>query len=341
MKWFMTRQRWLGGAAAVLVWLAGAATAHASATCFGSFPNPVTDICWSCVMPLSIGGATVLTDGQEDIENPSDPVCYCNTPAPRVGIPVGFWEPARIVEVTRTPYCMPTLAGMDLDVGVAAPPGVQETRATQGRMRGSFYQVHFYNNPVLSWMEVLMDYACLEAGGFDVAYMTELDPAWNDDDLTAILNPEALLFANPIAQAACAADCVAASVGFGIESMIWCAGCNGSVYPLNGHVQAHAGGIQASALLAQRMLAKLHRQGMAWQWHGRAALCNPVPAPLIDKRAYKLQLLYPVPNTSKEDGRCCQPLGRTSVIWGMGKEYPIQGEDFAYMVFRKRNCCAL
>lgn len=25
--------------------------------------------------------------------------------------------------------------------------------------------------------------------------------------------------------------------------------------------------------------------------------------------------------------------------WGAGKEYPFEGEDFAYMVFRKRNCC--
>ena len=54
-----------------------------------------------------------------------------------------------------------------------------------------------------------------------------------------------MLFANPIAVAACAADCVAATVGFGIKEMFWCA----------------------------------------------------------------------------------------------GKEYPVKGEDFAFMLFRKRNCC--
>ncbi|MDP2024069.1 MAG: TraU family protein, partial [Hydrogenophaga sp.] len=26
-------------------------------------------------------------------------------------------------------------------------------------------------------------------------------------------------------------------------------------------------------------------------------------------------------------------------IWGAGKEYPVMGEDFAFMLFRKRNCC--
>ena len=35
----------------------------------------------------------------------------------------------------------------------------------------------------------------------------------NDDELTLILNPEAVLFANPVAVAACAADCVAATAG--------------------------------------------------------------------------------------------------------------------------------
>ena len=47
-------------------------------------------------------------------------------------------------------------------------------------------------------------------GSFDLAYLTEVDPLWNDDELTLILNPDAVLFANPVAIAACAADCVAA-----------------------------------------------------------------------------------------------------------------------------------
>jgi hypothetical protein len=25
-------------------------------TCTGQFPNPITDICWSCILPISIGG---------------------------------------------------------------------------------------------------------------------------------------------------------------------------------------------------------------------------------------------------------------------------------------------
>ena len=176
-------------------------------------------------------------------------------------------------------------------------------------------------------------------GSFDLAYLTEVDPLWNDDELTLILNPDAVLFANPVAVAACAADCVAASLGFGIKEMFWCAGCQGGIYPLNGQVPYHMGGVRTAALLAQRLTAKMHRELLAWGWHGTPGLCGPYFEPVMDKTAYKTQLTYPVPNTGKEGGKCCQPFGRTTVTWGAGKEYPVRGEDFAFMLFRKRNCC--
>jgi conjugal transfer pilus assembly protein TraU len=204
---------------------------------------------------------------------------------------------------------------------------------------GAFYQAHFYTNPVLFWLEVVTDFPCLERGAFDLAYLTEVDPLWNDDELTLILNPEAVLFANPVAVAACAADCVAATAGFGIAGMFWCAGCQGGLYPLDGQVPYHGGGVRSASLIAQRLTAKLHRELIAWGWHGRPGLCGPYFLPVMDKTAYKTQLTYPVANTAKEAGRCCQPFGRTTIVWGAGKEVPVRGEDFAFLLFRKRNCC--
>ncbi|EWS61940.1 conjugal transfer pilus assembly protein TraU [Methylibium sp. T29-B] len=194
-------------------------------------------------------------------------------------------------------------------------------------------------NPVLYWLEVVTDFPCLERGSFDLAYLTEVDPLWNDDELTLILNPEAVLFANPVAVAACAADCVAATAGFGMPELFWCAGCQGGLYPLDGHVPYHLGGVRTAALIAQRLTAKMHRELLAWGWHGRAGLCGPYFLPAMDKTAYKTQLTYPVANTAKDRGRCCQPFGRSTIVWGAGKEYPVRGEDFAFMLFRKRNCC--
>ena len=69
-------------------------------------------------------------------------------------------------------------------------------------------QDHYYIYPLLYWLEIVTDFLCLEASSFDVAYMSEIDPLWQDDELTTLLNPEAALFTSPIAQAACSADCL-------------------------------------------------------------------------------------------------------------------------------------
>lgn len=189
----------------------------------------------------------------------------------------------------------------------------------------SFYQVHWYTDPVMYYTEILLDDPCMETGSFDVAYMTEVDPTWSDDDLTMLLEPETYLFGSPIAQAACAGDCVLSSLGFGSNLLFWCAGCNGSIYPFNGHVQAHVSAIQASSLLVERMTAKLHREGLMWGTTGDGAMCGYYLQPVMDKTQYKYTMLYPVAQTDQINGQCCQPYGRTSALWGAGKMIPYTG----------------
>lgn len=311
-------------------------------TCKGKFLNPITDICWSCTFPIRVGGGAIVTANQEDNTRNSGgaPVCACTEGANlKVGVKVDFWEPARLFEAVRSPFCFPSLGGVFINPGIDAP---EHSRAKKEGTSPplSFYQAHWYINPIFFWLEVMMDNSCLEQGVFDLGYATEFDPLWDDDVLTFFLAPESALFANPIAAAACAADCVAASAGFPLTSMFWCAGCQGTIYPLTGHVPAHIGGVDASSLLMQRMTTKLHRQGLMWAASGDEGLCNFYPQLVMDKANYKAQLTYPVPNTQKVLGRCCQPYGRTTLVWGAGKEIPYVGEDFAYQVFRKRSCCA-
>lgn len=306
-------------------------------TCVGKFPNPITDICWSCILPISLGKVTMASiGGQEDTENPANPICSCGV-NPVVGLSIGFWEPARHVEVVRRPFCLVSLGGLDLNPGIAAPEAARTLEAS-GETSG-FYQAHFYANPVMYWLKVIADFPCLEPGSFDLAYMTEIDPLWNDDELTLILNPEAVLFANPVALAACAADCVAATAGFPRSELFWCAGCQGGLLPLDGNTRVHMGGVRTAELMTQRLTAKMHRELLAWGWHGKKGQCGPYFLPVMDKTAYKTQLTFPIAATDKIGGKCCQPFGRTTALWGAGKEYPVKGEDFAFMLFRKRNCC--
>jgi conjugal transfer pilus assembly protein TraU len=189
----------------------------------------------------------------------------------------------------------------------------------------------------------------MESAEFDLAYLTELDALWADDEAAFVLNPEAVIFSNPVAQLACAADCIAATAGFPLTPLFWCAGCQGGMYPLTGHVESNtvaSSGIAASVLVAQRMLYKMHRQGllMGTTYNGSSySLCAKYPMPILLKGQYKTQLMYPIPETSGAGPAhpyCCQPLGRSTMLWGLGKEFPVSGEDFSYLIWRKRDCCA-
>ena len=234
-------------AAAVLTLVSASASADVtetpdSPTCQGEFFNPFTDVCWSCVFPISIGGHAIFKNGQEDIDSSSgNPFCMCKDP-PKVGVNFGFWEPIRIVETVRAPYCFTSLGGIKIDPGIDAPAHVQ-TAKTEGKSKHSFYQVHWYTSPLLFWLEVLADDSCLERGKFDLAYFTELDPLWADSEATFLINPEVALFSNPVTQAVCALDCATATAGFPLTELFWCAGCQGSMFPLNGYVQSHIGGV--------------------------------------------------------------------------------------------------
>jgi conjugal transfer pilus assembly protein TraU len=203
----------------------------------------------------------------------------------------------------------------------------------------SFYQMHWYQAAWLFVTEAILDTRCLEQSPFDMAYLTEIDPLWADSEATFVLNPDAGLFTSIAASAACAADCVQSSISFGNELLWWCAGCQGRLFPLSGWVTEHIGGIQAAALLTQRFTAKLHREGLQWAAYGAEGQCGHYIQPLMDKRAYKYHLVYPVRSTEKFDGRCCYPYGRTTMFWQGGKEFPIGGEDFVIQVWRKRDCC--
>ncbi len=306
--------------------------------CSGRFVNPITDICWSCLFPITIGPVKVSGGHREDTPNARQIPCQCPR-FPYVGIPVGFWEPARLVDVTSVPFCMVNMGGKKIATSTVGY-GVHGANGSR-RTQNSFYQVHWYIYPVVYWLELIVDFLCLEQQSFDVAYMTELDPLWNADELSFILNPEAVLFGNLIAQAACAADCTAATSGFPLDPLFWCGGCQGSLYPFTGNNAAHNGGVQASLLMVQRMMAKLHRELLLWGTSGttNAEICDKYPLPVIKKTQYKTQMTYPIPTT--RGPMACNPLGRTEVIWGSGREFPYKGEDFGYLIWRKRNCCIL
>lgn len=320
-----------------------------ASTCSGRFVNPVSDICWSCLLPITIGGFNIGKGSmpkKRDTKNPSSPLCLCtkaNVPVP--GISIGFWEPVRLVDITRTPYCMVNLGGLKL--GGGSPNKVSSYARGYGKHHAhrSFYHVHYYIYPLIYWLELITDFICLEQSTFDVAYISEFDVSWNDEKLQTLLNPESFLFGNAIAQSSCVIDCAAATVSLPRDEMFWCAGCWGNIYPFSGANADHVGGIQSSSLYATRIIAKMHRLGLAKETSndentsltGGGKLCRKSRAMKIKKSQYKLQLVNP---KSTSSGLGCWPVGLSDLLYSSFKEYPESGQDFGYLIFRKVNCCA-
>jgi conjugal transfer pilus assembly protein TraU len=120
---------------------------------------------------------------------------------PKVGIPLTYWEPLYLVDVTRHAYKLMGLGGISVGKETIKNRGTTALIG-DGPNQQSFYQVHFYKYPVMALLELFTDFICSEKGDLEVGYMTELDPLWNDDQLSIILNAEAGLFGNPLAQIA-------------------------------------------------------------------------------------------------------------------------------------------
>jgi len=351
----------------------------------------LTDVCWSCIFPFRIGDVEVISMGMKDTCAPGDSTCKLNKvicscdDSIKPGITVGFWEPIRLIEIVREPYCFPSLNGLTLGRqsgrSTILHSGVYSEDSAATTSESAFYQLHYIAFPVwqligltVALTEKLIDTMtigmfpdiskCFSLGGYDLGmldflYLTELDPLWNDDELGVLLNPEAVLFGNPIAQAACAADCVSSTAGYPLDPLFWCAGCWGSLYPFGGTVTGPTGEANTAALLAARALAKFNRQFLEGVTSGKGALCGKQYTGFIKKTQYKLQMIYPGTATlaapeelvggvastpdftqKKAQKLCCLPIGRSSLLWQAFRTYPVKGEDFIWLVFRKKDCCA-
>ena len=107
-------------------------------------------------------------------------------------------------------------------------------------------------------MNLLTDLACQDQGGFDLLYLTELDPLWQDDELSFLLNPEAALFANRPRRPPARLTAWRRAPDFRLTTCSGARVARVPCYPLVGSTAHNTGGIDTSLLLTQRMASKLH-----------------------------------------------------------------------------------
>ena len=221
--------------------------------------------------------------------------------------------------------------------------GFKQTKEENQTASTAFYHVHQYIYPILAILNLLTDFGCMDMSSYDLGYISELDPSHTSPSLANFMHPETFLLNSPIAVAACSADCIAATTRkMPIDEMFWCSGCQGSVYPFVGETSHHVGGISTSQLLVTKQLAKMHRLGLARRTATSSStingeLCKSSFALRIPKSQYRTQMTYPIPNVKGK--YACNTLGLSDALYSSGREFPYKGEDFVYILWRKRNCC--
>ena len=299
--------------------------------------NPITDVCWRCMFPMTTGGVAWGSSGEPPAGNISAPVCSCaGTSGVRIGVTTSFNEHAWLIESVKTPYYFPALGAEMSDPDPGYKGGESKSSRGGDQASESLQHVHHYIFPAYSLVGLFTDMPCLDRNVFDLGYMTEVDDMWSDDLLALIINPEALAFGNPVTQLSCIADSVAAAAGYPIDPLFWCLGSWGGSYPLTGTTTT-SDPVTAAAATASRLIFKLGREGALWDTGVNECSDKGVLTPFMIKSHYRLQIARPVV------GNQCVPIGRSGLIWGGGKNPVVGGkgktDEFLWVATRRRVCC--
>jgi conjugal transfer pilus assembly protein TraU len=256
---------------------------------------------------------------------------------PEFGLTLGLWSPARLVELVTTPWCSPSLGGLKINSSLLRLRGTTgQAEYDNGEI--AFFNYHYFAYPLYIMLDLFWEDRCNADGykDFDLMYVSELDPTWNNDELAFFTQPEVALFANPVAISSCIADGAAASLGEPIDAMFWCAGTWGSLYPFSGMVNPTVGADpRLTSLLAVRATAALHRRGLAFRTMGDDALCGGKVDPFIPKSQYRMTMFYPVADTQRSHA-----IGESTFRWGMAHTYPGPGDSHVQILWRFQDCCA-
>lgn len=311
-------------------------------------PRLFASTCYSCMFPLWLAGVPVVNGPMPDAGHAGMaalPLCVCPIPVPpffRVGITVSFYNPDKIFEVVKDPLCSPTFG---VDLGASGALLMERGHKTMDKSNSdeieklSKFQAHNIAYAPFKALGVLVDFACIQSPHvLDYLYLTEFDPLWQSSTLATIINPEAIILANPITQLACMADSATSLFYTPLDPLFWCMGSMGNAYPLSGDTIQSDNWTQGASAAAGRFLYKLHRELLIWDESGRYTTCTKIPMPIWNKSNYRMQIINPIPHPI---GHVVGQSGTLST-WSFGKNIPMspKSDNFTFMLFSKKGCCA-
>ena len=301
-----------------------------------------------CINPISTVDWSFFADALE-----FKGVCTCATDAGvKVGVKLQMAEPIAFIEVPQKAWDFLCFGS------TRSKFSLQKKDGNNLGNKVSKTNVHYIKYPVFGVLNIAFDNLCTTHDKeFDIipTGLSEINLLLWDDELAALSQPWKLLFANPIAQIICLADCIASSIipssnpGLGEtvrNNLFWCAGCWGTIMPdtttSNGKLS-----ITESALKAVKVIDLLHESlqlkvykevptlswALAFSSWGQPdnVACVPKFFPIIVKSQYWLNLSYPVSWDAV-------PIGDFPPKWSWFKKYPSKEEN-VFTLWRIRTCC--
>ena len=178
------------------------------------------------------------------------PICQCvidnGGGQPDVGIKMRIVDMPGFAEVTPVPFYFPCFMEN-------APKSVSVKRrgnkfSNANNHTGTYLNAHFIQFPIFAVLNLFTNQACLAADKIDLPFIGEIEPEWYNEFMATYTHPENLLVSNPIAQLACAEDCVSSAFKKPNEALIWCRGCWNPQEAGDGRTEGRVGIMDAAGL---------------------------------------------------------------------------------------------
>ncbi|GLR63950.1 TraU family protein [Marinospirillum insulare] len=317
-------------------------------TCRGSVWNPITTN-WNNALPIttagvSSGGGHANPAGMKTMPA----ICFCKIIPPGIPIPgigITYWEPMYIAEVTNMPGCLSSMGGISV-----LPPIMASPLASSGSFAGGDdgdggsegnllnMQVHWYEYPLFAILDVMGSALCQSGvSGFAFGGMTEVMPFWQNEILAAIMYPLTLLVANPVADLACIADVMASATRNPLDSLFWCAGNQGNLFPPIGWNSNLENGIADTNLLfLGRFMSTYANSGALLTTIGAGAVCHSHYSPYLTRSQFRFEPIQPVASNRTAT------LGMNTQLWSSTPPLNIGDRiDNNFLIWQGRQCCFL
>lgn len=301
------------------------------------FKDLLKNIPFESTLPISIGGGSFGGKGAIIPENAAKgTTCTCtdNLGVTNMGLVMGMWEIAYLIELTREPNCSMVL-------GINLPFNTKNLGSKgNGNFDNSdvsFYHAHVYSFPLFTMLNLFTDLNCGQSDymDLDLLYASELDRAWNEELESIKLTPEIKFLANKEMVLSCSIDAISSfNDGKTQDDLFYCAGSWGFLYPLSGFVSSMGSTSENTSLLATRVLALMHRRGLIKKTFGNENLCQSHQGFEFFKSMYRFSMLYPTPERTSNHA-----LGDPSINWQGDSRVLPYTSNVIYVVWRYRNCC--